>query len=134
MIIKKILSLAASIISLLIIQLLLLTNSNSVENNSKYFSNDNGTLSLMYHRFNENKYPSTNIQMDIFEKQMEIIKEQDYEFYDPKNFVKEFEKIKENKKILITIDDAFKSFYTEAWPFLKEKNPIYSFCLNRANW
>ena len=75
----------------------------------------------MYHRFNENKYPSTNIQMDIFEKQMEIIKEQDYEFYDPKNFVKEFEKIKENKKILITIDDAFKSFYTEAWPFLKEK-------------
>ena len=121
MIIKKILSLAASIISLLIIQLLLLTNSNSVENNSKYFSNDNGTLSLMYHRFNENKYPSTNIQMDIFEKQMEIIKEQGYEFYDPKNFVKEFEKIKENKKILITIDDAFKSFYTEAWPFLKEK-------------
>jgi len=118
---KKILSLAASIISLLIIQLLLLTNSNSVENNSKYFSNDNGTLSLMYHRFNENKYPSTNIQMDIFEKQMEIIKEQNYEFYDPKNFVKEFEKIKENKKILITIDDAFKSFYTEAWPFLKEK-------------
>ena len=75
----------------------------------------------MYHRFNENKYPSTNIQMDIFEKQMEIIKEQDYEFYDPKNFIKEFEKIKENKKILITIDDAFKSFYTEAWPFLKEK-------------
>jgi len=75
----------------------------------------------MYHRFNENKYPSTNIQMDIFEKQMEIIKEQDYEFYDPKNFVKEFEKIKENKKILITIDDAFKSFYREAWPFLKEK-------------
>ena len=68
MIIKKILSLAASIISLLIIQLLLLTNSNSVENNSKYFSNDNGTLSLMYHRFNENKYPSTNIQMDILEK------------------------------------------------------------------
>ena len=75
----------------------------------------------MYHRFNENKYPSTNIQMDIFEKQMEIIKEQDYEFYDPKNFIKEFEKIKENKKILITIDDAFKSFYREAWPFLKEK-------------
>ena len=75
----------------------------------------------MYHRFNENKYPSTNIRMEIFEKQMEIIKEQGYEFYDPKNFVKEFEKIKENKKILITIDDAFKSFYREAWPFLKEK-------------
>ena len=74
MIMKKILSLAASIISLLIIQLLSLTNSNSVENNSKYFSNDSGVLSIMYHRFNENKYPSTNIRMEIFKEQMKIIK------------------------------------------------------------
>ena len=28
----------------------------------------------MYHRFNENKYPSTNIQIEIFKKQIEIIK------------------------------------------------------------
>ena len=27
---------------------------------------------LMYHRFNENKYPSTNIRMDIFEQQIRI--------------------------------------------------------------
>ena len=60
MIIKKILSFAASIISLLILQSLFIVNSSSEENNSKYFSNDRGILSLMYHRFNENKYPSTN--------------------------------------------------------------------------
>ena len=66
MIIKKILSFAASIISLFILQLYFLNNSNSEENNIKYYSNDNGILSLMYHRFNENKYPSTNIKMDIF--------------------------------------------------------------------
>ena len=29
---------------------------------------------LMYHRFNENKYPSTNIKMEIFKKQIELIK------------------------------------------------------------
>ena len=34
-----------------------------------------GTLSLMYHRFNENKYPSTNIQMEIFIKQINLIEE-----------------------------------------------------------
>ena len=28
---------------------------------------DSGVLSLMYHRFNENKYPSTNIRMEIFQ-------------------------------------------------------------------
>ena len=121
MIIKKILSFAASIISLFIVQLLFSVNSNSEENNSKYFSDDKGILSLMYHRFNENKYPSTNIKMNIFHQQIQIIKSLKYEFYDPKFLIPEFEKPKDNKKILITIDDGFKSFYNEAWPYLKEK-------------
>ena len=77
----------------------------------------------MYHRFNENKYPSTNIKMDIFSKQMETIKDLGYEFYDPKFFIDDFKKTKKQKKILITIDDGFKSFYNEAWPYLK-KNKI----------
>jgi len=77
----------------------------------------------MYHRFNENRYPSTNIKMDIFHKQMQIIKELNYEFYNPKFLIEEFDKPKNNKKILITIDDGFKSFYNEAWPYLK-KNKI----------
>ena len=93
------------------------------EQNIKYYSNDEGILSLMYHRFNENKYPSTNIKMSIFHEQMEIIKNFGFEFYDPKLFIKEFEKPKNKKKILITIDDGFKSFYEEAWPYLK-KNKI----------
>ena len=77
----------------------------------------------MYHRFNENKYPSTNIKMEILDKQMNMIKTLGYEFYNPKNFEAEFEKPKREKKILITIDDGFKSFYDEAWPYLK-KNKI----------
>jgi peptidoglycan/xylan/chitin deacetylase (PgdA/CDA1 family) len=121
--IKKILSFAASIISLFIIQFYFLTNSNSEENNSKYYSKDNGILSLMYHRFNENKYPSTNIRMNIFTQQIQLIKDLNYKFYNPKFFIDEFNKPKDQKKILITIDDGFKSFYTEAWPFLK-KNKI----------
>ena len=120
MIIKKTLSLAASIISFVIIQLFIFTNSNSEQNNTKYYAKDNGILSIMYHRFNENKYPSTNIKMDIFQKHVKIIKELDYEFYNPKFFIKEFKKPKNKKKILITIDDGFKSFYNNAWPYLKE--------------
>ena len=104
-------------------QIYFLTNSISEENNSKYYSNDSGILSLMYHRFNENKYPSTNIKMNVFKEQMEIIKNLNYKFYDPKFFIDDFDKPKDEKKILITIDDGFKSFYTEAWPYLK-KNKI----------
>ena len=76
----------------------------------------------MYHRFNENKYPSTNIKMDIFIKQMDLIKDLGYEFYNPKDFINEFKQPKNKKKILITIDDGFKSFYDEAWPYLKKNN------------
>ena len=34
----------------------------------------------MYHRFNESNYPSTNIQMDIFKKHIDIIKNSGYKF------------------------------------------------------
>ena len=98
-------------------------NSIAEEKNSKYFNNELGTLSLMYHRFDENKYPSTNIKMDIFKNHIQIIKEKNYQFEDPDNFQKNFESPKNEKKILITIDDAFSSFYEKAWPFLK-KNKI----------
>ena len=77
----------------------------------------------MYHRFNESKYPSTNIQMDIFKQQIKIIKDSNYKFNNPSEFEKMFSTPKIKKEILITIDDAFLSFYQEAWPFLK-KNKI----------
>ncbi len=77
----------------------------------------------MYHRFEENKYPSTNIRIDIFKKHLEIIKNSKFEFYHPEDFENDFEKPKKQKKILITIDDAFESFYENAWPILK-KNKI----------
>ena len=77
----------------------------------------------MYHRFNESKYPSTNIEMAIFKNQIQIIQNSTYSFSNPNEFEKKFIIPKKNKEILITIDDAFKSFYTEAWPYLK-KNKI----------
>ena len=77
----------------------------------------------MYHRFNENKYPSTNIKMDVFAQHIKTIKDLNYTFLNPKNFVAEFDNPRNNKKILLTIDDGFSSFYDHAWPYLK-KNKI----------
>ena len=130
---KKILSLAASTIKLFIIILLFNPNSKAEEQNIKSYSDDRGILALMYHRFDENKYPSTNIQMDVFRKQIKIIKNLKYNFYDPKNLKKDFNTPKIEKKILITIDDAFSSFYEIAWPFLKEeKIPFILFVSTEA--
>ena len=121
---NKILSLAASTIKSTILFLLIFFHSNiSSEEVTQYNPDDQGVLSIMYHRFEENKYPSTNIRMNIFLEHIATIKDNGFEFYNPKLFSEEFDKPKDNKKILLTIDDAFLSFYENAWPILK-KNEI----------
>mgnify|MGYP002048254904 CR=1 FL=1 len=61
--------------------------------------------------------------MDVFSQHMDLIKKSKFDFYHPKKFENQFEKKKKQKKILLTVDDAFESFYKEAWPYLK-KNEI----------
>ncbi|MDC3116938.1 polysaccharide deacetylase family protein [Candidatus Pelagibacter sp.] len=61
--------------------------------------------------------------MDIFKEHVELILEANLTFYHPKDFVNEFDVPKKEKKILLTVDDAFQSFYDNAWPYLK-KNKI----------
>ncbi len=75
----------------------------------------------MYHRFEENKYPSTNIKIDDFKEHLKIIEDNKITFVNPKNFEDELFNNKKQRKILLTIDDGFSSFFQNAWPILKEK-------------
>ena len=96
----------------------------------------------MYHRFNESKYPSTNIQIDVFKKQLQTIEDQGIKFIHPKNFEKSLSEEKKNRKVLFTVDDGLLSFYENAWPILKEKKiPFILFvntrevgAFNYMNW
>ena len=125
--INKILSEVASIIRLFILLILTINNTLSSEN-QKIYKPDLGTLSLIYHRFGEPKYPSTNVEMDIFIKQIELIRSKKFNFITAEDFMKEFDQPKKEKKVLLTIDDAFTSFYLNAWPYLKkEKIPFILF-------
>ncbi len=127
MITKTIFSLAASIIKFIIFYLFFL-NAYADTVNKKYEPYEKGILALMYHRFEENKYPSTNIKINIFQKHLDIIKENNFSFLNPKNFELEFNNVSREKKILLTIDDAFSSFYLNAWPILKrDKIPFILF-------
>ena len=75
----------------------------------------------MYHRFEENKYPSTNIKINDFKTHLKIIEENNIKFINPKDFENELKNNKMQRKILLTIDDGFLSFYENAWPILKTK-------------
>ena len=75
----------------------------------------------MYHRFEENKYPSTNIRINDFKEHLKIIEDNNIKFINPKDFENELKNNKLQRKILLTIDDGFLSFYENAWPILKSK-------------
>ncbi len=90
-------------------------------NNQYVGIDDFGIISLMYHRFEENKYPSTNIKIDDFKRHLKIIEENKIKFINPKDFKNELQNNKLQRKILLTIDDGFLSFYKNAWPILKDK-------------
>ena len=86
----------------------------------------------MYHRFEENKYPSTNIRVKDFKEHLEMIKKSKIKFINPANFEEELKNNKKERKILITIDDGYQSFYDNAWPILKEaKIPFILFISTR---
>ena len=104
--------------------------------------NDFGIISLMYHRFEENKYPSTNIKINEFIKHIKILENNQINFVNPKNFEDVLINNKTQRKVLLTIDDGFESFYQNAWPVLKEKKiPFILFvstrevgAFNYMNW
>ncbi len=87
----------------------------------------------MYHRFNESKYPSTNIQMDIFKQHINSIKNEGYNFLVPSLLPTVFFEEKSKKTFLLTIDDGYLSFYKNAWPYLKDnKIPFLIFISTEA--
>ena len=109
---------------LLIIVIFIITFSSyqsKVLSQNNYTFDDFGLISVMYHRFNEGKYPSTNIQLDVFKKQLEVIEKEGIKFIHPKNFEESLSQMKNERKVLLTIDDGLLSFYENAWPILKEK-------------
>ena len=129
---NKILSSAALIIKVFIFSIIFLNVKAEVVN-KKYYEDEQGILAIMYHRFEENKYPSTNIRLDIFKKHINLIKKNNLNFYNPGELSKNFTKVKKQKKILLTVDDAFTSFYENAWPILREeKIPFILFVSTEA--
>ena len=77
---------------------------------------------IMYHRFGETDYPATNISIEQFEAHLEELKTGGYTVMALGDIVKALREGGDlpNKAVAITIDDAYLSVYTHAWPRLKD--------------
>jgi len=76
---------------------------------------------LIYHRFGESKYPTTNVGVDRFREQMAYLLANNYRVISLADLVKAIsgQKPLPPKAVVITIDDGFKSVYRQAWPVLE---------------
>ena len=77
---------------------------------------------LMYHRFGEDRYPSTSIRIDQFEAQLEYLKEQHYAVVPLATVLGTMNAGSEmpERAVAITIDDAYRSVYDVAYPRFRQ--------------
>ena len=81
-----------------------------------------GAVVVMYHRFGEGGIPSTNIRLEQFEQHLEELASGRYNVVSLEEVVDAFEKGRQlpDRTVAITIDDAYLSTYTEAWPRFRQ--------------
>jgi peptidoglycan/xylan/chitin deacetylase (PgdA/CDA1 family) len=82
---------------------------------------ENSAVVLMYHRFGEGKYPSTNITIAQFEAHIRELKSGAYTVLPVPRIIEALRlgTPLPERTVGLTIDDAYLSVYTEAWPRLK---------------
>ena len=81
---------------------------------------DSATV-IMYHRFGEGRYPSTNISMEMFEEHLALLTNGDYTILPLPKIVETLKsgQLLPDRTVGISIDDAYLSVYENAWPLLK---------------
>ena len=82
---------------------------------------DSATV-LMYHRFGESRYPSTNISVEQFEAHLAHLTAGNYTVLKLDDIIARLRagELLPDRTVAITIDDAYQSVYNEAWPRLTE--------------
>ncbi len=93
-----------------------------------FFSNtlpafsETGVSVFMYHRFGEDKYPSTNVSEEQFYSHIDYILSNKIKIIGLEKLVKMLEtnQILDQKAVAFSVDDAYSSFYKTAWPVFRD--------------
>ncbi|MEO5338729.1 MAG: polysaccharide deacetylase family protein [Magnetospirillum sp. WYHS-4] len=84
---------------------------------------------VMYHRFGDNRYASTNIRLDQFEEHIRELKSGPYKVLPLPEIVAALKEGRAlpDRTVAITIDDAFATVYREGWPRLRKAGLPFTF-------
>ena len=84
---------------------------------------DQNAVVFMYHRFGESDFPATNIRLDQFDQHLALLEQGGYQVWPLEKII---DHLRNNQPlpdntVAITVDDAYRSIYTEAYPRLKKR-------------
>ncbi|SDN86735.1 Polysaccharide deacetylase [Paenibacillus sp. yr247] len=89
---------------------------------------------LVYHHVDDQVQGSVTISTKLFERQLEAMQRQGYQFITMdqfKSFMSDGTNIPDNA-VLVTFDDGYESFYTNAYPILKKMRiPAVNFVITK---
>jgi peptidoglycan/xylan/chitin deacetylase (PgdA/CDA1 family) len=76
---------------------------------------------LIYHRFGDERYPTTNVSVAQFREQLTYLRANNYQVLPLATLYQYLVEKRPlpDKAVVITIDDGYKSVYQNAWPLLK---------------
>lgn len=85
-------------------------------------ASDNAVV-LMYHRFGEDQHPSTSVRIEQFEAHLEYLESHGYSVVPLADVVAAIQGKAElpERAVAITVDDAYRSVYTAAFPRLRAR-------------
>lgn len=84
----------------------------------------NGVAVLMYHHFGEPRFPGTNVTLQQFDAHLHYLEKNQFKIWSLEKIIKQLETGEPfpDRVVAITIDDAYRSIYTHAYPRLKQRN------------
>lgn len=111
------------IVQLIVAGSLVLAGAAFAEERADIRAEENQAVVLMYHHFGVEKHPSTNVRLAQFEAHLEHLETAGYQVWPLTRVV---EHIRQHKPfparvVAITVDDAYLSVYTEAFPRLQAR-------------
>jgi len=89
-------------------------------------------VAFMYHRFGEDRYPSTSIRLEQFDAQLDYLQQNGFQVWPLERVIEHIlrnEPLPE-RTIAITVDDAYLSVYEHAWPRLKARGWPFTVFVN----
>ena len=85
-------------------------------------ASEGAAVALMYHRFGEDAYPSTNVRLEQFEAHLERLRDGGHSAVTLGRIIDAWSggAPLPERPVAISIDDAYASVFTEAWPRLRD--------------